>query len=56
MEAAGIRTGLRATAELNALGFHQRSSKEYMQAFRDKGVRGNLSERDHAFADYREQG
>lgn len=54
MEAAGIRDGLRATAELNALGFHQRSSREYMRGFREKGVRANLSERDKAFGDYRE--
>lgn len=54
MEAAGIRDGLRATAELNALGFHQRSSKEYMRSFKEKGVRANLSERDRAFGDYRE--
>ena len=54
MEAAGIRAGLRATAELNALGFHQRSSREYMRSFKDKGVRANLSERDRAFGDYRE--
>jgi enoyl-CoA hydratase/carnithine racemase len=53
MEAAGIRDGLRATAELNALGFHQRSSKEYMAAFRTKGVKENLSARDGAFGDYR---
>lgn len=55
MEAAGIRDGLRATAELNALGFHQRSSKEYMRSFREKGVKANLSERDRAFGDYREE-
>lgn len=54
MEAAGIRDGLRATAELNALGFHQRSSKDYMRSFKEKGVRANLSERDRAFGDYRE--
>jgi enoyl-CoA hydratase len=54
MEAAGMREGLRATAELNALGFHQRSSKDYMRAFREKGVRQNLSDRDRAFGDYRE--
>ena len=55
MEAAGIRDGLRATAELNALGFHQRSSKEYMRSFKEKGVRENLSARDRAFGDYREE-
>jgi enoyl-CoA hydratase len=54
MEAAGIRDGLRATADLNALGFHQRSSKEYMRSFKEKGVKANLSERDRAFGDYRE--
>lgn len=54
MEAAGIRDGLRAAAELNALGFHQRSSREYMRGFRENGVRKNLSNRDRAFGDYRE--
>ncbi|HLF40007.1 MAG TPA: enoyl-CoA hydratase-related protein [Acidimicrobiia bacterium] len=56
MEAAGLRDGLRATADLNALGFHQRSSKEYMRSFQEKGVRQNLSDRDRAFGDYREGG
>ncbi|MDA4108516.1 enoyl-CoA hydratase-related protein [Mycolicibacterium holsaticum] len=54
MEAAGIREGLRAGAELNALGFHQRSSREYMHGFRKNGVRENLSNRDRVFGDYRE--
>lgn len=54
MEAAGIREGLRAGAELNALGFHQRSSREYMRGFGESGVRKNLSNRDRAFGDYRE--
>jgi len=54
MEAAGIREGLRATAEINALDFQQRSSREYMRSFKEKGVRANLSERDRAFGDYRE--
>ena len=30
MEAAGIRNGIRSTADIQALGFHQRSSKEYL--------------------------
>jgi enoyl-CoA hydratase len=55
MEATGIREGLRATAELNALGFHQRSSKQYMRSFRDNGVKETLSSRDRAFNDYREK-
>jgi enoyl-CoA hydratase len=55
MEAAGIRTGMRATADIQAQGFHQRSSREYMRSFAEKGVRQALSERDRAFGDYRER-
>jgi enoyl-CoA hydratase len=54
MEADGLREGMRATAELNPLGFHQRSSREYMKSLREQGVRRGLSERDQAFSDYRE--
>ncbi len=54
MEAMGIRTGIRATAEIQAMGFHQTSSMEYMQSFATKGVTAALSERDRAFGDYRE--
>jgi enoyl-CoA hydratase len=53
MEAMGMRDGMRATADLNALGFHQRSSRQYFAAFAD-GVTAALSQRDRAFADYRE--
>jgi enoyl-CoA hydratase len=56
MEAMGIRTGIRATAEIQALGFHQRSSMDYMQSFATKGVTAALSQRDAAFGDYRESG
>lgn len=56
MEAMGIRAGIRATAEIQALGFHQRSSMEYMRSFAEKGVTAALSERDAKFADYREAG
>jgi enoyl-CoA hydratase len=56
MEAAGIRTGMRACAELNALGFHQRSSKDFMRSMAANGVRNSLSGRDKTFGDYREQG
>lgn len=52
MEIMGLRDGLRATAELNALGFHQRSSREYFARLR-QGVTSALSERDGAFGDYR---
>ena len=55
MEAAGMRTGLRATAEIQAMGFHQASSKAYMRTFGQKGVSASLSERDRAFGDYRER-
>lgn len=52
MEIMGMRDGLRATADLNALGFHQRSSREYFGRLR-QGVTTALSERDGAFGDYR---
>ena len=54
MEAQGIRTGIRATAEIQALGFHQPPSIEYLQSFAKVGVSKALSERDAAFSDYRE--
>jgi len=52
MEAMGMRDGMRATADINALGFHQRSSREYFATFA-KGVTTALDERDHKFGDYR---
>jgi enoyl-CoA hydratase len=52
MDAMGLRAGLRATAELNALGFHQRSSKEYFRQLAE-GVTKALDARDSAFEDYR---
>ena len=54
MEAMGIRTGIRATADIQALGFHQPPSIEYLQSFAKVGVSQALSERDRAFNDYRE--
>lgn len=53
MEAMGMRDGMRATADLNALGFHQRASKEYFAKLRE-GVTAALSQRDGEFGDYRE--
>jgi len=53
MEASGIRSGMRATAEIQAMGFHQKSSKEYMAGFAE-GVTKALSKRDEKFGDYRE--
>ncbi len=52
MEVMGMRDGLRATADLNALGFHQRSSREYFARLAE-GVTGALDARDRAFGDYR---
>ena len=53
MEAMGMRDGMRATADINALGFHQRSSREYFAKF-SGGVTAALSARDEQFGDYRE--
>jgi enoyl-CoA hydratase len=55
MEAMGIRDGIRATADIQALGFHQPPSREYLRSFAEKGVTAALSERDRSFADYRER-
>jgi len=53
MEAQGMRNGLRATTELQALGLHQRSSREYMPKLRSEGVKGALDARDAPFGDGR---
>ena len=55
MEAMGIRAGLRAGADIQAMGFHQASSRAYMKSFAEKGVKAALSERDKAFGDFRER-
>jgi enoyl-CoA hydratase len=52
MEAMGMRDGMRATADINALGFHQPSSIEYHRRFAD-GVTEALDARDERFGDYR---
>ncbi len=54
MEAQGMRAGIRATADIQALGFHQRSSKEYMATLGQRDLKESLSERDQKFGDYRE--
>src|SRR3954468_85827 len=51
MDAQGMRTGLRATTELQALGLHQRSSKEYMPKLRTEGVKKAVEARDKPFGD-----
>jgi enoyl-CoA hydratase len=52
MDIMGMRAALRAGTEIQALGFHQRAAREYMQQFQ-KGVTHALSERDRQFGDYR---
>jgi len=53
MEAMGIRNGIRATSDLQALAFHQPSSLEYRAGFGDANLTEKLSERDETFGDYR---
>ncbi len=48
-----MRNGMRATADINAIGFHQPSSIEYHRQFA-RGVTEALSARDETFGDYRE--
>ncbi len=55
MEAMGIRAGIRASAEIQALAFHQPASREYRATLASKGVSAALSDRDRAFGDYRER-
>ncbi len=52
MEIQGIRAAIRAGTELQALGFHQKSSRDYMKEFA-KGVTHALDARDKQFGDYR---
>lgn len=54
MEAMGMRAGLRAGADLHALGWHTPASREYAKKLRE-GVKEALSARDGAFGDYREK-
>jgi enoyl-CoA hydratase len=52
MEAMGMRTGIRATTELQVVGLHQKSSLAYMPKLRE-GVTAALDARDESFGDYR---
>lgn len=47
MEAMGMRDGMRATADINALGFHQRASKEYFAKFAGESRRLSMHETVH---------
>ncbi len=55
MEVMGLRAAVRAGTEIQALGFHQRASREYLKSF-SKGVTQALDERDAGFGDYRARG
>jgi enoyl-CoA hydratase len=55
MEIMGLRTAVRAGTEIQALGFHQRSSREYLKQLA-RGVRQALDARDRPFGDYRTGG
>ena len=55
MEIMGLRAAIRAGTEIQALAFHQRSSREYLQEFAKGGVTAALSKRDAQFGDYRER-
>jgi enoyl-CoA hydratase len=52
MEVMGIRTGIRATTDLQALGFHQQPSKAYRATLAD-GLTQAFDRRDAEFGDYR---
>jgi enoyl-CoA hydratase len=52
MEVMGARAAIRSATEIQALCFHQPSSREYMKKMRE-GVTKALDERDSKFADYR---
>lgn len=57
MDIMGLRAAIRAGTEIQALCFQTEASKAYMSRFRRDGgsVSQLLSERDAAFADYRER-
>jgi enoyl-CoA hydratase len=54
MEIMGMRAAIKAGTEIQALAFHQKSSREYLKEF-SKGVKQALSKRDAQFGDYRER-
>jgi len=52
MDIMGMRAAIRAGTEIQALGFHQRSSREYLKELA-QGVNKALDKRDAKFGDYR---
>ncbi|MGI9589969.1 MAG: enoyl-CoA hydratase-related protein [Myxococcota bacterium] len=55
MDVMGMRAALRAGTEIQALGFRQRASREYLKSLA-RGVTQALDRRDGAFGDYRTRG
>jgi len=53
MEIMGLRTALRAGTEIQAMGFHQASSKAYFKKLLQGGLTKALDARDEQFGDYR---
>jgi len=53
MEIMGLRAALRAGTEIQALGFHQRSAREYFQQLMSGPLTKALDARDASFGDYR---
>ena len=53
MEIMGLHTGIRAGAELCALGTHQKSMHEFMARTKEQGLKAALQDRDEPFGDYR---
>ena len=52
MDIMGIRAAIRSGTELQALGFHQKSAREYLRKLAGD-LKGALDERDRAFGDFR---
>jgi enoyl-CoA hydratase len=53
MEIMGIRAAIRAGTEIQALGFHQASAKEFFRKLASGPLVSALDERDAGFGDYR---
>ncbi len=53
MEIMGLRSAIRAGAQIQALGFHQPSARAYLKSLVEKPLTEALSDRDAAFGDYR---
>jgi enoyl-CoA hydratase len=53
MEIMGLRAAVRAGTEIQALGFHPPSAREYLKELAAGGLRQALETRDRPFGDYR---